>query len=73
MHFLTDVTVGAVLGAVAIVIGLRLTRRTLCDLDRRTEAQETAAERDRAERDPRRPEAQPRERVAAPVHAQQNP
>jgi len=73
MHFLTDVTVGAVLGAVAIVIGLRLTRRTLCDLDRRTEAQQTTAERDRTEREPRRPEAQPRERVAGPVHAEQHP
>jgi undecaprenyl-diphosphatase len=73
MHFLTDVTVGAVLGAVAIVIGLRLTRRTLCDLDRRTEAQQATAERDRTEREPRRPEAQPRERVAGPVHAEQHP
>ena len=73
MHFLSDVTIGAALGAVSVVIGERLARRSLCDLDRRTEAQEAAAERDRAERDPRRPEAQPRERVTRPVHAQQNP
>jgi undecaprenyl-diphosphatase len=85
MHFLSDVAVGAALGAVCVVIGMRLTRRTLCDLDARsgvgsrggldrgTEAQETTAERDRAEREPRRPEAEPRERVAGPVHAQQHP
>ena len=73
MHFLSDVTVGAVLGAVCIVIGGRLTFRTLCDLDRRTEAQQTTSERDGAHGEPRRPEAQPRERVAGPVHAQQHP
>jgi undecaprenyl-diphosphatase len=73
MHFLSDVTIGAALGVVSIVIGMRLARRTLCDLDRRTEAQQASAERDRAQREPRRPETQPRERVAGPVHAQQHP
>src|SRR3954469_7102268 len=85
MHYLTDVTVGAALGAVSIVIGHRLARRTLCDLDartgvgtdggldRRTEAQQPTAERDRAQREPRRPETQPREGVAGPVHAEQHP
>jgi membrane-associated phospholipid phosphatase len=73
MHFLSDVVVGAVLGVASLLIGLWLARRTLCDLDRRTEAQQASAERDRPERDPRRPEAQPRERVTGPVHAQQHP
>jgi len=73
MHYLTDVTVGAALGTVSLLIGARLARRTLCDLDRRTEAQQTSAERDRAEAEPRTPEAQPRERVAGPVHAEQHP
>ena len=73
MHFFSDVVIGAVLGAVCVVIGERLTRRTLCDLDRRTEPQQPTAERDRAQREPRRPEAQPRERVAGPVHAEQHP
>jgi membrane-associated phospholipid phosphatase len=73
MHFLSDVTIGAVLGAVSVVIGERLARRTLCDLDRRTEAQQASAERDGAERDPGGSEAQPRERVTRPVHAQQHP
>jgi undecaprenyl-diphosphatase len=72
MHFLSDVAFGAVLGAVCIIVGERLTRRTLCDLDRRTEPEQSTAERDRTEREPRRPEAQPRERVAGPVHAEQH-
>ena len=73
MHFLSDVTIGAVLGVVSIVIGERLARRTLCDLDRRTEAQQSTSERDRAQREPGEAEAQPRERVAGPVHAEQHP
>jgi undecaprenyl-diphosphatase len=85
MHFLSDVIVGAVLGAVAVVIGVRLAFRTMVDLDarsgvdsgrrldRRTEAQQSPTERDRAEREPRGSEAQPREGIAGPVHAQQHP
>ncbi len=85
MHFLSDVTVGAVLGAVTIVIGGRLALRTMIDLDvrsgvdsrrrldGRTESEQPPAERDRAEGEPRGPEAQPRERVAGPVHAQEHP
>ena len=85
MHFFSDVIVGAVLGAVSVAIGMRLARRTLCDLDARsgvesrrrldrgTEPEQATAERDRAEREPRRPEAQPRDGVAGPVHAQQHP
>jgi undecaprenyl-diphosphatase len=73
MHFLSDVVAGAVLGLVSILLGAWLARRTLCDLDRRSEAQQTSAERDRAQREPRRPEAQPRERVTGPVHAEQHP
>jgi undecaprenyl-diphosphatase len=85
MHFFSDVTIGAVLGVACIVIGMRLTRHTLCDLDarsgvdsdrrldRRTEPEQAAAERDRAQREPRRPEAQPGERVTEPVHAEQHP
>src|SRR5262245_27006685 len=38
MHFLSDVVVGAVLGGVSILLGAKLARRTLCDLDRRTKA-----------------------------------
>jgi len=73
MHFLSDVVVGAVLGGVSILLGAKLARSTLCDLDRRSKAQQPPAERDRAQREPRRPEAQPRERVTGPVHAQQYP
>jgi len=85
MHFLSDVTIGAVLGAVAIVIAGPLSLRTMIDLDARsgvdsgrrldrsTEAQQPTTERDRAEREPRSPEAQPRDGVAGPVHAQQHP
>jgi undecaprenyl-diphosphatase len=73
MHFFSDVVVGAALGVVSLVFGVWLARRTLCDLDRRTEAQQAATERDGAQREPGRPEAQPRERVAGPVHAQQHP
>jgi membrane-associated phospholipid phosphatase len=85
MHFLSDVTVGAVLGAVTVVVGGHLAYRTMVALDARngvdsgrgldgrTEAQEPAAERNRAEREPRSTEAQPRERVTGPVHAEQHP
>src|SRR3954467_13046364 len=76
MHYLTDVTTGAVLGVVALIIGRRLAYRSLCDLhcrtgvgadrarDRRTEAQQPTAEGDGAQPEPGRPEAEPRERVA---------
>jgi undecaprenyl-diphosphatase len=85
MHFFSDVTVGAALGAVSVAIGMRLARRTLCDLDARSgvgargrldrgaEPEQATAEGDGAEREPGRPEAQPRERIAGPVHAQQHP
>jgi undecaprenyl-diphosphatase len=85
MHFFSDVVFGAVLGALAIVIAQRLARRTLCDLDvrsgvdsdrgldRGTEAEQATAERDGAEREPRRAVTEPGEGVAGPVHAQQHP
>lgn len=79
MHYLTDVTVGAIAGLVAIVVGGMLARRTIedlharCHLDRRTEPEQAAAESDRDEREPGRSETQPGHDIAEPVHAQQNP
>jgi membrane-associated phospholipid phosphatase len=85
MHYLTDVMVGMVLGGVALGVGSWLSLRTLCDLDARvhrieaggsfdrgTEAQQRATERDDGRAEPRGAEAQPRERVAGPMHAQQD-
>ena len=72
MHFFSDVVVGAALGVVSLILGAWLARRTLCDLDRRTEAKQASAERDRTQREPRRPEAQSGEGVAGPVHAEQH-
>ncbi len=87
MHYLTDVTVGAVLGLTAVVIGTVLSRRavaridarerdrlgTLGHLDRGAEAQQTTTERDGTQREPSRSEAQTGDGVAQPVHAEQHP
>jgi membrane-associated phospholipid phosphatase len=79
MHYITDVTIGAVLGVVCIFVGASLARRTIvdlharCHLDRRTEEEQPAAERDRDDREPRGPEAQAGDDIAEPVHSQQHP
>lgn len=79
MHYLTDTIAGALLGAVGLAVAVRLTRRTVEDLDARrhldgrAEAQEPTAERHRADRAPRRAEGQAGDHIAQPVHAEQHP
>ena len=47
-------------------------KRALRDLDRGTEAEESTAERDRAQREPRPSEREPAEHVGEPVHVEQD-
>lgn len=78
MHFLTDVAAGALLGGASIMAGLRLSRRTIEDVDARrhlhrgSEPQQPPAERDGAEREPSGTEREAGDDVARPVHAQEH-